>query len=487
MKGRIDVKTAKTDSPRSRHSAAAKTPYPMALDLAQAAVSKEHRVYFEVFGCQMNKLDAELMLESLQDRGYSLTHDSREASVILLNTCSIRDQAENRVYSRLGALKHRKTQEPDLVIGLLGCIAQHHEAELLKRVPHVDMIVGTREFHRIPDLIDEVRGNAGAVVATELDSPLEFVRKRNLGPTPHQAYVSVMRGCDMVCTYCIVPTTRGKEVSRTPEAILEECRRLADQGVREITFLGQTVNSYGKRLGQPGVGLHTLLEGADEIPGLERVRFITSHPRFMRPKLIEAMAQCRTSCEYLHLPVQSGSDSMLARMKRTYTREYYLDRVERLRQAIPDLALATDFIVGFPGETDAEFEDSLTLIREAGFLGGYVFKYSPRPGTVSYGMPDDVPEEVKKERHKILLDALHEAQEVDHKRRIGKTYEVLVEGPSKSDSTRWSGRTRDYRMVVWSGQGNERPGDLVNLTIEDATALTLYGPRTDDTTPSEPS
>lgn len=434
-------------------------------------------MYFEVFGCQMNKLDAELMLESLVERGYVLTHDVTEAGVILFNTCSIREHSEDRVYSRIGALRRRKASEPDLVIGLLGCIAQHREEQLLKRLPHVDLIVGTREFHRVPDLVDEVRGTHQPMVATELDSPFEFQRKRNLGPNPFQAYVSVMRGCDMVCTYCVVPTTRGKEISRPPTEILDECRRLADQGVREITFLGQTVNSYGKRLNIPGVGLHTLLEGVESIGGLERVRFITSHPRFMRPRLIEAMANGRKSCEYLHLPVQSGSDTVLARMKRTYTREYYLDRVARLRAAIPGLVLATDFIVGFPGETDREFEDSLTLIRDAQIEAGFVFKYSPRPGTASYAVPDDVPEDVKKARHQAILAELQQAQEAAHFRRVGRCEQVLVEGPSKSDPERSTGRTRDFRIVTWPASPDDRPGDFADVVIESATPLSLYGRR----------
>ncbi|MGE3163516.1 MAG: tRNA (N6-isopentenyl adenosine(37)-C2)-methylthiotransferase MiaB [Planctomycetota bacterium] len=458
----------------------ARTPYPMALAPASAAtVARDRRVYFEVFGCQMNKLDAELMLESMIERGYALTHDASEAGVILFNTCSIREHSEDRVYSRIGALRRRKAAEPELVIGLLGCIAQHREEQLLKRLPHVDLIVGTREFHRVPDLVDEVRGTHRPLVATELDSPFEFQRRRNLGPNPYQAYVSVMRGCDMVCTYCVVPTTRGKELSRPPTEILDECRRLADQGVREVTFLGQTVNSYGKRLESPGVGLHTLLRGVETIGGLERVRFITSHPRFMRPTLIEAMAQCRKSCEYLHLPVQSGSDTVLARMKRTYTREYYLDRVERLRSAIPNLVLATDFIVGFPGETEREFEESLALIGDARIEGGYVFKYSPRPGTASYAMVDDVPEETKKVRHQAMLAELQRVQEAAHRRRIGCREQVLVEGPSKSDPTRLMGRTRDFRIVVWPAGANDKPGDLVDVVVESVTSLTLLGRRVD--------
>ena len=445
----------------------------MALGEAPPA-PKERRVYFEVFGCQMNKLDAELMLETLLDAGYTLTHDPDEASVVLYNTCSIREHAEERVYSRLGALKRRKEREPELVIGLLGCIAQHHGKELNRRLPHVDMVVGTREFHRLPELIAEVRGSTRTLVATELDSPFQFHRRRNLNPNPFMAYVSVMRGCDQVCTYCIVPKTRGVEVSRPPEVILDECRRLADSGVREVMLLGQTVNSYGKRLDK-GIGLHTLLYGLEDIDGIERVRFITSHPRFMRRDLIEAMAECKKCCEYLHLPVQSGSNEVLRRMKRTYTRDWYLDRVARLRDAIPGLALATDFIVGFPGENDAEFEESVSLIREARFSQGFVFKYSPRPGTVAHGMSDDIPESVKKERNAVLLAELKKISEEEQLTFIGKRVEILVEGPSRSDPTRFMGRSRDHRIVVFPAPPDEPRGVFAEIEIENATALTLQG------------
>ncbi|MGE4619257.1 MAG: tRNA (N6-isopentenyl adenosine(37)-C2)-methylthiotransferase MiaB, partial [Planctomycetota bacterium] len=336
-----------------------KLTYPMQLEPVATDVPKARKVYFEVFGCQMNKLDAELMLEGLMQKGYQLVHDPEDAGVILYNTCSVREQAEERAVMRMTSFKRRKKEEPELVLGLTGCVAQHKQDELTERAPWIDLIIGTREFDRLPELIEEARGSRNALLATEMDSPLEFVRQRNLGPNPWHAFVSVMRGCDMVCTYCIVPTTRGKEVSRPPEVILDEVRRLADTGVREITFLGQTVNSYGKRLGA-GIGLDTLLRGVEEIDGIERCHFITSHPRFLRPKLIQSMADCSKVMDYLHLPVQSGSDSVLARMKRTYDRSFYLHVIERLREKMPDITLATDFIVGFPGESDAEFEESLS-------------------------------------------------------------------------------------------------------------------------------
>ena len=453
-----------------------KPPYPMHVDPTSEVVPRERRVYFEVFGCQMNKLDSELMLESLIARGYQLTHEPDDASVILYNTCSIREHAEERAISRLQTFRKRKESEPDLVLGMLGCVAQHKEAQLFQRMPYLDMVVGTREFDQLPDLIDAARAGEEPSLATEMDSPLVFQRRRNLGPQPWHAYVSVMRGCDMVCTYCIVPTTRGKEVSRPPEVILDEMRRLADDGVREVTLLGQTVNSYGKRLGA-GIGLDTLLRGIEEIDGIERVRFITSHPRFMRPKLIDAMAECSKVTDYLHLPVQSGSDSVLARMKRTYDRAFYLKVIDRLREKMPGLHLATDFIVGFPGETEAEFEESLSLVADADFDYGYVFKYSPRPGTVSHGMPDDIPEIEKKRRNHAILRALEENGRRRNLDLIGQRVEVLVEGISKFDATRMAGRARDFRMVVFPASPEDRPGSFVEVEVEETTAGTLVGRR----------
>lgn len=454
-----------------------KPTYPMQLESTALDVPKARKVYFEVFGCQMNKLDAELMLEGLLQKGYQLVHDPDEAGVILYNTCSVRERAEERALMRMTSFKRRKKEEPDLVLGLTGCVAQHKQDEITEKAPWIDLVVGTREFDRLPELIDEARGSRSALLATEMDSPLEFVRQRNLGPNQWHAYVSVMRGCDMVCTYCIVPTTRGKEVSRPPEMILDEVRRLADSGVREITFLGQTVNSYGKRLGA-GVGLDTLLRGVEEIDGIERCHFITSHPRFLRPKLIQAMAECSKVMDYLHLPVQSGSDDVLARMKRTYDRSFYLHVIDRLREKIPDITLATDFIVGFPGETDVDFEKSLSLVEEVGFDHGYVFQYSPRPGTASADrMPDDIPLEVKKERNHLLLESLAKQSEIRNQRFIGRQVEVLAEGPSKSNAERWSGRARDHKTVIWDSQADETAGSFVVVEVDRASSATLYGNR----------
>src|SRR5262245_8952037 len=305
----------------------------------------EKRVYFEVFGCQMNKLDAELMLAALLDDGYSVVDAVERAGVVLYNTCAVRQHAVDRVFSKLGRLRARKKKEPGLIVGLLGCVAQQDGRDLLRRFPQVDIVCGTGEFLRLPRLIERARRD-GPLAALDLEGEVRIERRRNLGPHPAQAYISVMRGCDQACTFCVVPATRGKEVSRPVAEVVEEARALAGQGVVEVTLLGQTVNSYGKRLA-PGrrIGLHHLLHELNKIRGLERSRFITSHPRFMTQDLIDAMADLEKVCEYLHLPFQSGSDAVLRRMLRTYTVARYRDVIARCRARIRNFAAATDVIV----------------------------------------------------------------------------------------------------------------------------------------------
>ena len=449
--------------------------------LSSARVPRERAVYFEVFGCQMNKLDAELMIDVLGEEGYALTDDIEAAGVILYNTCAIREQAENRVFSKVGGLKGLKRKNPELVIGVLGCSAQNHREQIFKRYPHVSIVAGTGEFLRLPELIDVARRKDHvAALALDLETTPRFTRTKNLGPNPHQAYVSVMRGCDQACTFCVVPRTRGKEISRPVGEIVDEARALAQDGVREITLLGQTVNSYGKRLARGrAIGLHHVLHELDKIKGLERIRFITSHPRFMSPELIDAMAGLEKACEYLHLPVQSGSDAVLRRMLRTYTTDHYRRVVTACREKISGFALATDIIVGFSGETDAEFEETLRLIEEIRFHGAFIFKYSERKGTrAAETYRDDVPEEVKRERNQILLELMRRISGETLRERIGRVEEVLVEGPSKMDATRLTGRNRANQIVVFPAQNEDNLlGKLVPVKILDSTALVLVGER----------
>jgi tRNA-2-methylthio-N6-dimethylallyladenosine synthase len=426
----------------------------------------------------MNKLDAELMMAALEDEGYRLTADPRDAGVILYNTCAVREQAENRVFSRIGALRRLKAKRPDLVIGVLGCSAQNHREAIFERHPEVSIVCGTGEFLRLPELIETAR-RTGRVAALDLSKPVSFARTRNLGPSPFQAYVSVMRGCDQACTFCVVPRTRGKEISRPVREIVGEARALVQGGVREITLLGQTVNSYGKRLAKGrAIGLEHVLHELERIEGLERIRFITSHPRFMRPGLIDAMAGLGKACEYLHLPVQSGSDAVLGRMLRTYTADHYRRIVAECRARIPGFALATDIIVGFPGETDAEFEETVRLVEEIRFDGAFIFRYSERQGTRAAALPDDVPEDVKRERNQVLLGIMERIMLEKHRERIGSVEEVLVEGPSKLDPKRLTGRSRAHRIVVFPGSAGERlAGKLVPVRIAGATPLVLVGER----------
>ena len=437
---------------------------------------RSQRVYFEVFGCQMNKLDAELAMGVLAEEGYRLTSNVREAGVVLFNTCAIREQAENRVFSKVGALRPLKREHPDLVIGVLGCSAQNHQEEIFKRHPHVGIVCGPGEFLRLPEWIAAARGNR-QVAALSLDTEPRFERRSNLGPNPHQAYVSVMRGCDQACTFCVVPKTRGRELSRPVREIVDECRQLADTGVREVTLLGQTVNSYGKRLAkQRAIGLHHVLHELNKISGLERIRFITSHPKFMFPELIEAMAGLEKVCPYLHLPVQSGADSVLHRMLRTYTVEHYRRVVDSCRSVIPDFALATDLIIGFCGETDAEFAATLELVEEIRFQGSFVFRYSERAGTRAAALPDDVPEELKRERHQQVLRLQERISREIHATQVGSVTEVLVDGVSKQDATRLTGRNPRNQIVVFPGTLEDASvGQLVQVKITDHTAIVLVG------------
>ena len=457
-------------------------PRPAATDSTGALPApRERRVFLEVFGCQMNKLDGELMLGVLAEDGYAFTDELEDAGVILFNTCAIREPAENRVFSRVAQLRALKRRLPETVIGILGCGAQNHREALFERFPHVGIVCGPGEFLRLPELIAQAR-RGDRVAALDLEHPVEFERRENLGPRSFHAYVSVMRGCHMVCTYCVVPHTRGPEVSRPVREIVDEARALVDRGVREITLLGQTVNSYGKRLGRGReVGLQHVLRELDRIPGLERVRFITSHPRFMNPDLIEMMGTLESACEYLHLPVQSGSDAVLRRMHRSSSMRHYRRVVDACRARIPGLALATDLIVGFCGETDAEFDETVALMEEVRFQGSFVFRYSERPGTAAAAMADDVPEDVKRERNQVLLDLQRRISLELNALAIGTEVEVLVEGLSKRDKHRWSGRDRQHRIVVFPAQAVEDlAGKFVRARIREVTPLVLVGDRTSE-------
>jgi tRNA-2-methylthio-N6-dimethylallyladenosine synthase len=442
----------------------------------------------------MNVLDSELVVGSLRRQGYQLTDVAADADVILFNTCSVRQHAEDKIYSALGTLRLHKKNNPEKVLGVLGCMAQKDQLLIRKRAPHVDIVCGTGQLARLPELIAEVERTRLPQIALSLDrkeasrpeveesfQSYDPMRDPSMRPSAFQAYVRIMIGCDKFCTYCIVPKVRGPEQSRPPTHIAAEVKQLAEEGCKEITLLGQTVNSYRFVHGDGRTTrLSDLFNLIHETPGIERIKFITNFPRDMSDDLLEAVRDLPKICPYLHVPAQSGCNDVLKRMKRLYTVEYYREMLERCREKVPDVAISSDFIVGFSGETEESFERSCDLVREAGFKNSFIFKYSARPGTKADDLyPDDVPEEVKKRRNNDLLALQNQASLVNHRSQIGKTVDVLVDGFGKSSlkngmPRQLSGRTMTDHIVVF--EGNERLiGQTVSVMIEDASAFTLFG------------
>ena len=457
------------------------------------------RVYLETMGCQMNRLDSELVCSHLQAAGHVLTDSPRAADVILYNTCSVRRHAEDKVHSRLGADRRRKAAwGGKLIVGVLGCMAQREGAALRRRHPHVDIVCGPGQLRRLAELI-EAAADGHTTVARDPDrnapppagsdradiDALDLARDPRSAGRAGQAQVRVMRGCDKFCAYCIVPFVRGSEVSRRPDHILQEARRLLDAGVTEITLLGQTVNSYRFRGSARTVRFSDLLEKVSALGGLRRLRFVTSHPLDFGDDILEAMRDLPNVCEYIHCPAQSGSDAVLERMNRRYTRAEYDDLIDRARQVVPDVVFAGDFIVGFPGETQADHDASADLIRRTGYKNSFIFKYSPRPGTpAARRLVDDVPDHVKRRRNQDLLAAQAEVGLAHHRARIGRRVEVLTEGPSRrfdkqtppptEDRLQLTGRTRGGHIVVFDARP-QLVGEYVQVHITDATELTLLG------------
>jgi tRNA-2-methylthio-N6-dimethylallyladenosine synthase len=453
------------------------------------------KLYIETVGCQMNVLDSELVVGSLRRQGYELTHVAEDADVILFNTCSVRQHAEDKIYSALGRLRPHKRRHPEKILGVLGCMAQKDQHLIRRRAPHVDIVCGTGQLARLPQLIADVQRSGLPQTALSLDrtesrhqveasfESYDPLRDPSMRPTRFQAYVRIMIGCDKFCTYCIVPSVRGPEQSRPPEHIAAEVAMLAQEGCKEITLLGQTVNSYKYDLGD-GRRFHLadLLARIHDTPGIERIKFITNFPRDMSDDLLGAVRTLPKVCPYLHVPAQSGCNEVLRRMKRLYTVEYYRDMLARCRERVPGVAISSDFIVGFCGETEASFERSCDLVRSAGFKNSFIFKYSPRPGTKGHELfADDVPEEIKKRRNNDLLALQSQTSLADHRRWVGETVEVLVEGPSKTalkhegtGPAQLTGRTRTDHIVVF--EGNPRlTGQTVQVDVEEATAFTLFG------------
>src|ERR1043166_8773000 len=453
------------------------------------------KLYIETVGCQMNVLDSELVVGSLRRQGYELTHEAEAADVILFNTCSVRQHAEDKIYSALGRLRQHKRVHPDKIIGVLGCMAQKDQDDIRRRAPHVDIVCGTGQLARLPELMGLARDTGKPQSALSLDrtesryeversfESYDPLRDPSMRPNRFQAYVRINIGCDKFCTYCIVPSVRGPEQSRHPDHLAAEVRQLAGEGCKEITLLGQTVNSYKYDLGDGRrVRLSDLLERIHDTPGIERIKFVTNFPKDMTDDLLEAVRDLPKVARYLHVPVQSGCDEILRRMKRQYTAGFYREMLERCREIVPGVAISSDFIVGFCGETEESFEKSAELVREAGFKNSFIFKYSPRPGTKGHELyADDVPEEVKKRRNNDLLALQTKVSLADHRRRIGERVEVLVEGPSKNGlkqpatgPIQLTGRTRTDHIVVFDGK-ERLAGQTLLVDVKEASPFTLYG------------
>ncbi|ODA39332.1 tRNA-i(6)A37 methylthiotransferase [Desulfosporosinus sp. BG] len=426
------------------------------------------------YGCQMSERDAGTLTEITRQLGYTSSDDLQTADLVIVNTCCVRESAENKILGKIGELKKLKEKNPNLKIAISGCMVQQPGAleRLQKRAPHVDIWAGTHNLHDFSVLLE--RAEQGGKVAEVWQEPKIAIESTPLAEKGKlQANVNIMYGCDNFCSYCIVPHVRGRERSRNPEEIIQEINYLVANGCREVTLLGQNVNSYGKEF-SPAYDFADLLRDVDQIPHLLRIRYITSHPKDLSDKLIETVAQGEKLCEHFHLPIQSGSNFILERMNRKYTREYYLSRVEKIRRLLPQASLTTDIIVGFPGETEEDFEQTLAMMDSVHYSQAFTFMYSKRSGTLAANMEDQIPLDVKKRRLQRLMSEQNQKSLEWRQQMIGKTYEVLVEGPSKTNPQRLTGRTRGNELVVFNGNP-EIIGSLVNVRIVEAGSWTLVG------------
>ncbi|MBU4609038.1 tRNA (N6-isopentenyl adenosine(37)-C2)-methylthiotransferase MiaB [Achromobacter sp. GG226] len=457
---------------------------------AAAAPTRARKVFIRTFGCQMNEYDSAKMLDVLNaDQGVELTQDVEEADVVLFNTCSVREKAQEKVFSDLGRVKILKQSKPDLVIGVGGCVASQEGAAIVNRAPYVDVVFGPQTLHRLPELIARRKREGRAQVDISFPEVEKFDHlppARVEGPT---AFVSIMEGCSKYCSFCVVPYTRGAEVSRAFDDVLTEIADLADQGVREVTLLGQNVNAYRAPLGDDGevADFAMLLEYVHEIPGIERIRYTTSHPKEMTPRLIAAHGNLPKLVPFLHLPVQAGSDTVLSAMKRGYTALEFKSLVRKLRAARPGLTLSSDFIVGFPGETEADFEKTMALIEDVGFDTSFSFVYSRRPGTPAADLEDDTPQTVKLQRLQRLQARINEQAQAISASMVGTVQRVLVEGTARKDASERMGRTENNRIVNFPG--SERLiGQMIDVRIVHAYPNSLRGEvLTSDTTTIESS
>lgn len=428
--------------------------------------------FVRTYGCQMNELDSEIMIGQLENRGLVRCHDEHDADLLLFNTCSIRDLAERKVMGKLGLLGRR--QQSRAIIGVTGCMANAKKDSLLQKLPHIDFVLGTNNIHELNQVLDEVLATGKQMVRTDDHFTFELDYLSAKREDKVKAYVSIIRGCDKFCTYCVVPYTRGSEVSRTPASILEECRQLVQQGYKEITLLGQNVNSYGKDQPEWKCLFHDLLYQIDQIPGLERVRFMTSHPVDITRELMEAIRDFKSLCEFVHFPLQAGSNRILKKMHRIYTVEQYLEKVQMLREIVPHVALGTDIIVGFPTETEEEFQETCRLLKEIEYSVAFLFAYSPRKGTPAMRWRDDIPEEVKQERLQRLLQLQEEIYIKERQAFLGQTVEVLVEKRNFKDNQFLKGKTRCWKNVLFAG-GEELIGTMQQVLVHSYSHQTLLG------------
>jgi tRNA-2-methylthio-N6-dimethylallyladenosine synthase len=461
------------------------------------------KFFIKTYGCQMNERDSEQVAYSLIARGYERVDSEVEADVVLLNTCSVRDMAEQKALGKMGMLGRIRKNRPETVFGFLGCMAQARGAELLREIPHLDLVIGTQKFHRVADYVDDLVVHKPVVAGIgdpgfrRMDDPRfsivdveeeagsqSMIREQSLAPKQATAFVSIMQGCNMHCTFCIVPRTRGAERSRTISEIVSEVRALVVQGVKEVTLLGQIVNLYGRHefLSVAAVAGRSckkspfvqLLEAVSAIDGLERLRFTSPHPIGFRDDLIEAIADLPKLTEHVHLPLQSGSNRILKAMHRTYTAEKYAQLVDEIRAARPGIALTTDIIVGFPGETDSDYKATRDLVEHLQFDNAFVFRYSPRRETPAATMADQIDEATKEARNQDLLGIVNASTRRANEKLVGTRVEVLCEGPSKTNVARLMGRTRTNKVVVFEA-GRDRIGEIFDVAIEHANGFSLYG------------
>ncbi|HJX98339.1 MAG TPA: tRNA (N6-isopentenyl adenosine(37)-C2)-methylthiotransferase MiaB [Chthoniobacterales bacterium] len=445
------------------------------------------KFFIKTYGCQMNERDSELVAHSLIERGYERAASELDADVVLLNTCSVRDMADQKALGKMGMLGPVAKDRPHVVFGFLGCMAQARGESLLNNLPHVDLVVGTQKFHRVADYVEDLRQRKGtramddprfSIVDIEEEAGSQStIYEQQLAPGQATAFVSIMQGCNMHCTFCIVPQTRGAERSRTIDQIVAEVRALVSRGVKEVTLLGQIVNLYGRHE-FPKIDNKSpfvqLLEAVHRIEGLKRLRFTSPHPIGFRDDLIGAYQRLPKLVDHLHLPVQSGSNRILKAMHRTYTAEKYLDLVRRIREARPGIAITTDIIVGFPGETEEDFQQTCDLVEAVQFDNAFVFRYSPRRDTPAAEMADQIDESIKEQRNQDLLALVNQSAVRINQRLVGETLEVLCEGPSKTNPARLMGRTRTNKIVLFEGADDFR-GELVDIEVKRATGFSLYG------------